>query len=228
MKEKIKDKKIIISYGIVLILLGIGFSYALNTTSSLKLTSGVVKIDEDAYGNTSFDSSDIELRPVLDEEVEEKSSNIIKIDFTVGGSSENTSKNIIYDISLSNLKVDCSLLSPFVKWKLVKNNTEISNGSLDYQFDTMDDKGRIVLTNIQQDLPEYNAKKIGYDHYSFYMWLSDSCQKNNINECMNNDNQSKLMGKKLAGKIEVELNTETKRSLTRNPSTTLDESSCIS
>lgn len=227
MKTIFQDKRILMIYILVIILIGLGFTYAISSANiSLGLTTGIVRIDEKAYGNTEFDASNLDLVPILDSEVEKNEENVIKIDFTVGGASTNNNDNIIYDIALKDLEVNCDLLSPYVKWKLVKNGTKLSEGSLDYKFDTIDDNGRFLLTTIQQDLPKYDENETGYDNYNFYMWISDSCQDSDISNCTNVTDQSNLMKKTLDGKIEVELYTESKKELTRNPSSSAASSGC--
>ena len=225
--KNIKDKRIVVIYVVVVLLLVLGLTYALVTSDILfNLTTGTVAIDDTAYGETTFDNSNLDMVPILDSEVESKTDNVIKIDFKVGGKSTNNNQNIIYDIALKDLNVNCVLLSPYVKWKLVKNGTSISNGSLDYKFDTIDQYGRLVLTNIQQDLPAYSSSQTGYDSYTFYMWLSDSCQNSDIGKCTSSTAQSSLMGKSISGKVEVELYTEGKKELTRNPSSSASSSMC--
>ena len=225
--KNIKDKRIVAIYVVVVLLLVLGLTYALVTSDILfNLTTGTVAIDDTAYGETTFDNSNLDMVPILDSEVESKTDNVIKIDFKVGVNSTNNNQNIIYDIALNDLKVNCKLLSPYVKWKLVKNGTEIATGSLDYKFDIIDKNGRLVLTNIQQDLPNYSATQSGYDSYTFYLWLSDSCQDSDISNCANSVDQSPLRGKSISGKIEVELYTEGKKELTRHPSNTVSNSKC--
>ncbi len=225
--KNIKDKRIVAIYVVVVLLLVLGLTYALVTSDILfNLTTGTVAIDDTAYGETTFDNSNLDMVPILDSEVESKTDNVIKIDFKVGGNSTNNNQNIIYDIALNDLKVNCKLLSPYVKWKLVKNGTSISNGSLDYKFDTIDKYGRLVLTDIQQDLPDYSSSQTGYDSYTFYMWLSDSCQNSDIGKCTSSTDQSSLMGQSISGKVEVELYTEGKKKLTRNPSSSASDSTC--
>lgn len=225
--KNIKDKRIVAIYVVVALLLVLGLTYALVTSDILfNLTTGTVAIDDTAYGETTFDNSNLDMVPILDSEVESKTDNVIKIDFKVGGKSTNNNQNIIYDIALNDLKVNCKLLSPYVKWKLVKNGTSISNGSLDYKFDTIDQYGRLVLTDIQQDLPAYSSSQTGYDSYTFYMWLSDSCQNSDIGKCTSSTDQSSLMGQSISGKVEVELYTEGKKELTRKPSSSASSSMC--
>ena len=229
MKKYFQDKRILMVYIVAILLISLGITYALSTsTISLGLTTGIVKIDESAYGNTEFDSSNLTLTPIIDSEVEDESNqnNVMKIEFTVGGASTNNNDKIIYDIAIKDLTANCVLLSPYVKWKLVKNGTDLTSGSLDYKFDTVDENGRFLLTTIQQDLPSYSSTKTGYDNYVFYLWLSDSCQSTDLSSCTSKDDQSALLEQSLSGKIEVELYTEGKQTLTRHPSTTLSDSMC--
>lgn len=223
---KIHLKKLGIFFACVLMGLVIGFSYAYQQKEIFQKMSGnVMGIDEDAYGDTNFDSKEVYLSPILDSEVEKRSDRTIAISFRVGGSKENHISGIIYDVALMNLEVDCDLLSPDVKWKLVKNGKEISEGSLDYQFDTIVD-GRMVLTNIQQDLVPYEESKENYDTYFFYLWLSDSCQEEDIQKCFSKREQKQLMQKKIKGKIEVELYVDNKFVLKRKPQRKLDRTVC--
>ena len=211
----------------LLVLLLVSFTYANQSTSFFKKVNGEkLGIDEEAYGSTSFDSNNIELVPILDKDVIKRKTNVIHISFFVGGAKDNTVDNIIYDVALNDLDVDCSLISPYIKWKLIKNGIEISNGSLDYKFDTIKD-GRLVLTNIQQDLVKYNVNKKNYDFYNFYLWISDNCQDENFEECFNKSSQNELMGKNLSGKIEIELYADVKKELVRSPNGKKDTHTCF-
>lgn len=189
-------------------------------------TFSTLKLDEEAYGNTEFNSDRISFRTILDKDVENNFDNVIYISFRVGGNKDNDAVVPTYDIALQDLKVDCDLLSPYLKWKLLKNGEELSHGSFDYKFDTIKD-GRLVLTPIQQDLVSYQLNKNEYDYYQFYLWLSDSCQEEDISLCNDVPTQENLLGKKLSGKIEVELYSQAKNDLVRSPKEELDTSTCI-
>lgn len=229
MKINIKDidKKYVILLMGALALFGV--TYALTNIAPLfQGTTAKINIDAQAFGNPIFDSSNTKLVPILDKNLDDSINNIIKIDFSVAGDKGNTQeKEVIYDIALVDLKLDCELLSPYLKWRLVKNGEEISEGSFDYQFDTITN-GRLVLTNYQENLPKYNEEKNGYDNYTFYMWISDSCQ-DDLAVCNKKEiiDQTNLLNRKISGKIEVELNTGSKQRLIRSPRTTLDETTCI-
>ena len=225
MRKKLGNKSFIIG-AFLFVLLLIRFTYANQPDSLFKRMNGEnIGIDEEAYGSTSFDITNIELVPILDKDVIEREENVIHISFLVGGAKDNTVNNIIYDVALNDLKVDCNLISPYVKWKLIKNGVEISNGSLDYHFDTIKD-GRLVLTNIQQDLPKYDKEQKNYDFYDFYLWISDSCQDEDVLKCDDLKEQGFLMGKKLDGKVEVELYASKKKTLVREEQDVLDTSTC--
>lgn len=210
-KKIIEDKRILSLYIIVIFVLVIGVTYALGTyTQGLNITTGLIAVDASAYGSTNFDTSKIDFRPILDSEVTTNTENIIKIDFTVGGASTNNNDNIIYDIALADLQIHCDLISPYIKWKLVKTDEAgdistfegtLANGIID---------NRLVLTSTQEDLPDYHDEGRAYHSYTFYMWMSDSCQNSDIEQCFGKIDQSTLMGKYFSGRIEVELYTESK------------------
>lgn len=203
MKKILKDKRIIFLYFITIIFLVIGVTYAISTNSqTFSVTSAVLKIDESIYGSTTFDNSNLEFRPILDSVVESSNDEVISIDFKVrGASSNNTALQAIYDIALVDLEVDCDLLSPYIKWKLIN---EVTNEEWTGDFGTniINSDGRMVLTDIQQELKGATESP---DEYQFYMWFSDSCQSSDISQCTSAENQENLIGKNLSGKIEVEL-----------------------
>ena len=217
---------IIVSIIILISALIVGSLAIVNSPRSKTTYFSTLKLDEEAYGNTTFDTSNLNFKTILDKNVKTSLNNVIHITFRVGGNKENNTEEPSYDIALQDLEVDCNLLSPYVKWQLIKNGEVLSEGSLDYKFDTIKD-GRLVLTPIQQDLIEYNEDKTKYDYYEFYLWLSDSCQEEDITKCQNVETQNNLLNKTISGKIEVELYGQTKDELVREPSETLDTSTCV-
>ena len=230
-----EHRKVVYTFLFGVFLISIIFIYMLysNSLASFnhpftKNTSfSILKLDEEAYGDTFFDSGNVSFRTILDKDIFTNYQNVIMIDFWVGGHSTNDTVDPVYDIALQDLKLDCDLLSPYLKWKLFKNGEELSNGSFDYHFDTID-KGRLVLTPIQQDLKPYSLDKKTYDYYQFYLWLSDSCQEEDITKCQGYESQTQLLGKKISGKIEVELYSQKRVPLVRHPSDVLDTTTCIS
>lgn len=219
------DKRIAYIYVVVIVVLLSGVTYALNPNSvALNITTGLIGIDEEYYGDTTFDSSDITLTPILDTEVETRLENVIKIDFTVGGASTNNANNIIYDIALVDFKIDCGLINEYFKWKLVKDGEVLYSNN--FTFDAIDN-GRLVLTDTQLDLPGNSSTQEGYHNYSFYIWLSDSCQEDSIEDCNTTVDQNYLLGKMFSGKIEVELYTESKKVQERTSITSASTDSCV-
>lgn len=226
MIDKLKKQNafvIVLEFALI-ILVVIGITYALYSYSNrFNVKTEKIGIDEDIYGDTSIDSDSIKLIPINDKDIYTNNDNVLTIKFKVRGSKENVVNNIIYDIALNNLQVDCDLLSKYLKWELIKNGNVINTGNFSPSFDTID-KGRLVLTDIQQDLNDYSTDS---DNYEFRMWLSDSCQEDDITKCQNNEDQSNLLNKSISGKIEVELYTGSKSKLERKKSDTIDTSTCI-
>ncbi len=204
------NKKTVLIFITSILMISFGVTYALTSSGMVfNTTSSNISINYDDGSNGIINLSGINLYPILDNTVDTNTTNVIKINFTVSGKSTNPS-NLIYDISLKNLEVDNNLLSKYVKWKLKKNNTIISEGSLSPDFDTINN-GRLVLTNIQQDLTTTT------DSYQFILWLSDACQESDITKCIDPENQDYLYNKNISGKIEVEVYKGNKKMLVRSP-----------
>ena len=226
LKKIMEDKRILSLYILVIVSLIVGVTYAMGSASlAINVGTALISVDEDAYGSTTFNSDDIDFRPIIDTNVETSLNNVVKVDFVVGGASTNNNDNIIYDIALVDLALDCDLVSQYIKWKLVKDGVELSNGSLNKGIKNK----RLVLTENQEDLPIYSANKTGYHNYTFYMWFSDSCQSSSITSCIGKVDQSNLLGKYFSGKVEVELYTESKSGYGAiDDRDTSDSSACIS
>ena len=200
MEQKIKiiDKRIFATYIIVIIVLLFGVTYALIRTSvAIRATATSLTV---AY-QSEFSNSNINFVPILDENVEEDGNNVIKIDFEVGGTEENPKDiELIYDITLINLDIDEELKNQYLKWKLIKNGEELANGD----FENIKDLTELTLTGIQENLPKPTEAK---DKCTFYLWLSDSCQYNDISKCKGFLDQKDMLKKKVSGNLEVRLNT---------------------
>jgi len=217
----VKKKLIVFTYVIVIFLIMLGIAYAYNTSSvAFNADTGVYGIDEDIYGSTTFDSTNLKLSPILDSEVEENVDNVIKIDFKVKGADFNpTNKEIIYDVALTDLHLDCQLLnSEYMKWRLVKNGEILEESNFSNTVDNVVDD-RYLLTQIQQDLISYSSD--GYDDYSLYIWISDVCQEEDISDCDVTDElleeQNLMIGRHISGKVEIQLYTQSKKAHVKNP-----------
>ena len=200
-------KLIILITILILVIVGIAMAFTMN---GIGLNISTANLALDYTGTLTLPSTS--LSPVSDSVISStvSNSNVMKIAFTVKGASTNPSnKDIIYDVALADLNIDCWLRDSNVKWRLYKNSNLLSEGNLSPQFDTIED-GRLVLTNIQQDLPSYNSTA---DSYVFVLWISETCS--DITACTSSDDQSYLLNKNISGKIEVELYTESKVARTR-------------
>ena len=211
MKNYIKNNFKVISVLVIVILLaaiGITFAY---TMDAINVTMGTGNYAVVYSGSATLPSSD--LQPILDNDLtnSSNSSKVLKIDFTVKGDSSNpTDVPIIYDVSLTDLNLPEELKNKYFKWRLYKNGNVLSEGNFSYDFDSIVDN-RMVLTNIQQDLPSYDDTA---DSYTFYIWISESCT-GTIDTCAEFYDQSDMLNKTFSGNIRIELSTKGKKELVR-------------
>lgn len=211
------DKRIVAIYIFCIGIILLGITYALTSSDiSMNVTTANIGIDTASYGSTSFNSDNLKLYPILDSKVDalingtstEVTNNVILINFNVKGASTNpTNVSIIYDIALNNLSVDSALLSKYLKWKLVKNDSVLTEGDFSNEVISIENN-RMVLTDIQQDLPSYTSTA---DSYKFVLWLSDACQEEDITKCIDTENQDDLLNKNISGVVEVEVYTGNKK-----------------
>ena len=206
MFSKLNKKNVFVIIIEVLIVIAVlaSITYAIyNVSSNVLLRTKKIGIDTDIYGDTTINSDNISLIPINDNEVLDNDNNVLKIDFNVRGSKDNLVNNVIYDVALVDLNVDCELVSRYLKWQLYKNGELLNSGDLSNNFDTIIDN-RLVLTDIQQDLVSYNKDP---DKYEFVMWISNS----------DTEEQSNLLNKYISGRLEVELYTGAKKEIVRSP-----------
>ena len=197
----------IIAVMIGLVGITLAVSYVMN---GINVNVNTANLAVNYAGSLSLPS--VSLYPILDSEVATNTQNVMRINFTVKGASSNPNIPIIYDVVLDDLdNLDPVFRSEYVKWDLLKNGTSISSGSLAYSFDTIKD-GRLVLTNIQQDLPKSNETA---DSYEFRLWISESCPTGT--GCTEEQDQSDLLNKSLTGKIAINLYTKSKKAHVRVP-----------
>ena len=204
-----KNIKLIISLLVIIGIGIIGYTLAVPKLTNVSIATGNYQV---VYSGTATLPSS-KLTPIYDSELTNSSNStkVMKVDFTVKGAQTNPSNiPIIYDVSLTDLNLDSELHSELLKWRLYKNNTQISEGSFSYDFDAQINK-RMVLTSIQQDLPSYSSTA---DSYTFYIWISEQCI-GDITSCGEETNTTPLMNKTLSGNIKIELSTKSKKSLVR-------------
>ena len=204
-----KNIKVIISL-LVIILIGIvGYTLAVPKLTNVSIATGNYQV---VYSGTATLPSS-KLTPIPDSELTNSSNSdkVMKITFTVKGASSNpTNIPIIYDVSLTDLNLDSELHHKLLKWRLYKNNSQLSEGNFSYDFDAQINN-RMVLTNIQQDLHSYSSTA---DSYTFYIWISEQCT-GDITNCTEDMDVSSLRNKTLSGNIKIELSTKSKKELVR-------------
>ena len=211
------DKRIVAIYIFCIGVILLGITYALTSANiAMNVTTANIGIDTASYGSTSFDSTNLKLYPILDSKVDDLltggstdvANNVILINFNVKGANTNpTNTSIIYDIALNNLNINSALLSKYLKWKLIKNGSVLTEGDFSGEVIKIENN-RMVLTDIQQDLPSYSSTA---DAYKFVLWLSDACQEEDITKCIDTENQDDLLDKNISGVVEVEIYTGNKK-----------------
>ncbi len=214
MNRTFKNQNVlVIVFEILVIALGIGgITYAtsklLNDRTMTIITAGEYHLDY--KGDTEILFKDLE--PVSDNLIGiDTNTNVVRVAFSVRGVKNNKADDLIYDVMLEDMNIDCSLLNKYVKWNLYKNGTLISNGSLDPAFDGNVLSENMRLTTIQQDLKDYNEP---YDDYVLLFWLSESC--NDLTKCQLVD-QSNMLNSNMQMKVFIALYSGEKREYERIP-----------
>ena len=214
MKRLIKENsKFIIVMSIVIILGIIGITYALKVAAfnpiGLNTTAGTINANITYDGdNTNTITNTNKMLPISDTLVDINTTDerVLKVSFNITGVNTNPD-NTIYDISLRDINMDKELKSLYVKWRLYKNNTLLSEGNFSPSFDVKENN-RLVLTEVQQDLTANT------DKYVYLMWISEVCT-GDITTCDSIVNQNKYSNKTFNASIKIEASTKTKKELVR-------------
>ena len=202
----VNKKNNLIILGIIiisLVLIGTaGITYAFNDKDD-NINVNTLELSVN-YSDVIFSSSS--LVPITDDKININSKdNVIRAEFNVKGHEQNYSDDIIYDVILKDLNIDCELMSEYVKWNLYKNGLLISSGNTSLMFDKSILDNKLVLTNKQEKLMEYNTSG---DNYVFILWISDPCS--DLATCNNIINHNDMLGKTIEGKMSVGLYTTKK------------------
>ena len=204
---KNKDVKVII-LEVFLIALGLvgltlGVKYIMN---SINVNVDTSKLAIDSMNANVTNGT---LTPIEDSTVNiNTTSNVLRITFDVKGASTNTGNNIIYDAIL-NIDADCTLKNENIKWNLYKNNNLLTSGTTSPKYDKNVLGGKITLTDTQQDLVKYSGTA---DKYVFILWMSESCNEEDITKCdLSNALTSDSGGKSISGNIDIRLNSGKKK-----------------
>ena len=202
-------KKVLVLQIIGVFVLTLGFTLALNYISksiNASLTTANINV---IYVGDSNITKDLFL-PITANETSTKAA---IANFTVKGAESNpTDKDIIYDITLTNIDITDGLLDENFKFELYKNNTKISEGNfsnlqVENSNGTLKYYQRAILNENVMNLPRYNETA---DSFQIRIYILD-----------NGKDQSKLMGQSFKANVEIATYTTKGGSTNRNRYTNL-------
>jgi len=203
----------VIIFEIIIISLAVGgITYATSQFISGRtqtiLIAGIYEIDY--QGSFAVTGSDLE--PISDSLINiNTTESVLRAEFSIKGTEKNT-EDLIYDIMLKDMNIDCSLLNEYTKWNLYKNGTLLSQGNLSPQFDSNVVTENLTLTTIQEDLPKHNE---GYDNYVLIIWISEACD--DLTTCTFVD-QTPVVNSRMSMTAFVAVNNTGKQELVRTSS----------
>ena len=208
MDKSFNKNALVITIEVIAIVLGVvGITYAAATLSS-SVNVSASNLNVVYTGDKTVTATD--LSPRVTAPTVSETSNVARVAFTVKGVSSNVNSNIIYDIMLNSISADSVFFNSYVKWRLYKNNSLLSEGNMSYSFDNNLRSNKLTLTNIQQDMPSNSSTA---DSYLFLMWIEETCT--DVLNCGSAANQNGLIGKSFQANIFVAVNTGNKVALTR-------------
>lgn len=208
MDKSFNKNALVITIEVIAIVLGVvGITYAAATLSS-SVNVSASNLNVVYTGDKTVTATDLSPRvtaPTISE-----TSNVARVAFTVKGASNNVNSNIIYDIMLDSISADSAFFNSYVKWRLYKNSSLLSEGNMSYAFDSSLKDNKLTLTETQQDMPSNSSTA---DSYLFLMWIEETCT--DVLNCGSAANQNGLIGKSFQANIFVAVNTGNKVALTR-------------
>lgn len=208
MDKSFNKNALVITIEVIAIVLGVvGITYAAATLSS-SVNVSASNLNVVYTGDKTVTATDLSPRvtaPTISE-----TSNVARVAFTVKGASNNVNSNIIYDIMLDSISADSAFFNSYVKWRLYKNNSLLSEGNMSYAFDSSLKDNKLTLTETQQDMPSNSSTA---DSYLFLLWIEETCT--DVLNCGSAANQNGLIGKSFQANIFVAVNTGNKVALTR-------------
>lgn len=208
MDKSFNKNALVITIEVIAIVLGVvGITYAAATLSS-SVNVSASNLNVVYTGDKTVTATD--LSPRVTAPTVSETSNVARVAFTVKGASNNVNSNIIYDIMLDSISADSAFFNSYVKWRLYKNNSLLSEGNMSYAFDSSLKDNKLTLTETQQDMPSNSSTA---DSYVFLMWMEETCT--DVLNCGSAANQNGLIGKSFQANIFVAVNTGNKVALTR-------------
>ena len=166
---------LVLLFEIILIIVAIG-GLTLATASLMGGSRTNIKFGEynvDYIGDIDIVANDLE--PISDSLVDyDSEEGVLRLEFSLRGVDTNENpENLIYDVMVSDINIDCSLLNEYTKWNLYKNGELLYNGNFSPKFDGNVLTDNMRLTETQQDLPLHNED---YDKYVLIIWISEACE----------------------------------------------------
>lgn len=208
MDKSFNKNALVITIEVIAIILGVvGITYAASTLSS-SVNVSASNLNVVYTGDKTVTATD--LSPRVTAPTVSETSNVARVAFTVKGASANVNSNIIYDIMLDSINADSAFFNSYVKWRLYKNSSLLSEGNMSYAFDSSLKDNKLTLTETQQDMPSNSSTA---DSYLFLMWIEETCT--DVLNCGSAANQNGLIGKSFQANIFVAVNTGNKVALTR-------------
>lgn len=208
MDKSFNRNALVITIEVIAIVLGVvGITYAAATLSS-SVNVSASNLNVVYTGDKTVAATD--LSPRVTAPTVSETSNVARVAFTVKGASANVNSDIIYDIMLDSISADSAFFNSYVKWRLYKNSSLLSEGNMSYAFDSSLKNNKLTLTETQQDMPSNSSTA---DSYVFLMWIEETCT--DVLNCGSAANQNGLIGKSFQANIFVAVSTGTKVALTR-------------
>lgn len=208
MDKSFNRNALVITIEVIAIVLGVvGITYAAATLSS-SVNASASNLNVVYTGSKTITATNLE--PRVNAPTVSETSNVARVAFTVKGASTNVNSNIIYDVMLNSISADSIFFNNYVKWRLYKNNSLLSEGNMSYAFDSNLRSNKLTLTNTQQDMPSNSGTA---DSYVFLMWIEETCT--DVLNCGSAVNQNGIIGKSFQANIFIAVSTGTKVSLTR-------------
>lgn len=191
---------LVLLFEVLIIIVAIG-GLTFATSRIMRGSSTIITFGEynvDYVGDTDIVVSDLE--PISDSLINYNTyENVIRLEFSLKGVQENDEEDLIYDIMVNDLDIDCSLLNEYTKWNLYKNGELLYNGNFSPLFDGNVLTNNFRLTETQQDFPKYNEE---YDNYVLIIWISEACE--DLTNCVMVD-QSQIVNSVMSMKVFVAL-----------------------
>ena len=166
---------LVLLFEIILIVVAIG---GLTFATANLMRGSRTKIDFGKYSVDYIGKTDIvinDLEPISDSLINyDTKDGVLRLEFSLRGVDTNENpENLIYDVMVSDINIDCSLLNEYTKWNLYKNGELLYNGNFSPKFDGNVLTDNVRLTETQQDLPLHNEN---YDKYVLIIWISEACE----------------------------------------------------